>query len=66
MAHYWETLRNPKSAIAPSVCDEYMVLPITENATPVIGYAVVKISDLQPNFKTLREAQKWAEQQMDN
>lgn len=63
--HYWETLRNPKSAISPSVCEEYMVVPITENATPVIGYAVVNLDDLKPDFKTLREAQRWAEQQMD-
>jgi hypothetical protein len=58
----WQTLRNPNTALAPSVSDEYMVVPILKDPR-VIGYAVVKISDLTPEFKTLKEAQQWAESQ---
>jgi hypothetical protein len=58
----WQTLRNPNSPLAPSVSDEYMVVPILKDPQ-IIGYAVVKIADLVPEFKTLKEAQKWAESQ---
>jgi hypothetical protein len=58
----WETLRNPNTPIAPSISDEYMVVPIMESPR-VIGWAVVKIADLKPDFKTLREAQQWADSQ---
>ena len=58
----WETLRNPNTTMAPSVSEEYIVVPVYENR-PVKGYAVIKLSDLEPQFKSLREAQKWADAQ---
>ena len=58
----WQTLRNPNTAFAPSVSDEYMVVPIFKDPR-VVGYAVVKIADLIPEFTSLKEAQNWAESQ---
>jgi hypothetical protein len=58
----WETLRNPNTPIAPSINDEYMVVPVPTDPR-IKGYAVVKITDLKPEFKTLKDAQRWADAQ---
>jgi hypothetical protein len=60
----WHTLRNPNSIFSVSSDGEYIVVPVTVNPVKLTGFAVIRISDLAPQFGSLREAQEWAEKQI--
>jgi len=57
----WHTLRNPNSIFSVSSDGEFLVVPVTVNPTQLVGFAVIRISDLDATFQTQREAQEWAE-----
>lgn len=57
----WHTLRNPNSLFQVSSDGEFIVVPVTTAPTELVGFAVVRVSDLIPQFETLREAQEWAD-----
>jgi hypothetical protein len=59
----WHTLRNPNSIFQVSSDGEHIIVPITTAPTELVGFAVVRISDLSPAFESLREAQEWVDKQ---
>lgn len=63
---HWHTLRNPNAIYSVSSNGEHIVVPVTETPTKLLGFAVVRITDLTPAFATQREAQEWADQQSQN
>jgi hypothetical protein len=60
----WHTLRNPNSMFSVSSNGEHIIVPITAAPTELLGFAVIRISDLKPAFATQREAQEWADKHL--
>lgn len=58
----WHTLRNSNSMSTVSSNGEFIVVPVTADPVKLLGFAVIRISDLPPSFATQREAMEWAEQ----
>lgn len=62
----WNSLRNQNALLTISTNGDFIVVPVTANPTDLIGFAVVRISDLSPKFKSQRDAQEWADKQGKN
>jgi len=60
----WHTLRNPNSLYSVSSNGDSIVVPVTVSPTELVGFAVIRISDLEPMFESQREAQEWADKQL--
>jgi hypothetical protein len=60
----WNTFRNNSDPLFSVSSDgKSLVVPIIQGEAKIIGWAVVAISDLKPDFATQRDAQRWADQQ---
>lgn len=58
----WTTFRNRNDPLfAPLRSGSFLVVPILPQEAEVLGYAVIDLAQLNPQFKTQAEAQAYAE-----
>jgi hypothetical protein len=59
----WDTLGNQNSLFKVSTNGQKIIVPVVKSSVEVVGFAVIDVTDLPPQFKTLKEAQQWVDTQ---